>query len=242
MTSHLFHVVLGVGKNISIYVPDDLAEKMERFPEVNWSEIARRGIEDYVKGRKRREQMLRTLDELHFRLEEVRRLRDDLMHRRKTIPAHIKETEEIKVITRLHSIISAESPQARLDFRISNREYGSDVILDRLLYKLEILVEGRSIMKVSGNYLEKKEVFFGKGRVGLDVKTILPVEVCHKIHEMASPKESDVMWLIDGKVFLEGPEGTLVTYFSETKEMAFSHWKKFYEPWSKRYGRENSKQ
>jgi len=40
-------------KNISIYVPDALLLKMERYQEVNWSEIARTAIEDYVSDRER---------------------------------------------------------------------------------------------------------------------------------------------------------------------------------------------
>lgn len=40
-----------MGKNISIYISDELAEKMENLSEVNWSEVARKGIEDYVETR-----------------------------------------------------------------------------------------------------------------------------------------------------------------------------------------------
>lgn len=40
-----------MGKNITVYVSDELAKKMEDFGEVNWSEIARQGIERYIEGR-----------------------------------------------------------------------------------------------------------------------------------------------------------------------------------------------
>jgi len=40
-----------MGKNVTIYLPDDIAEKMEKFPEVNWSEICRKAIVDYVETR-----------------------------------------------------------------------------------------------------------------------------------------------------------------------------------------------
>ena len=40
-----------MGKNITVYISDVLALKMEEFEEVNWSEIARQGIERYVGGR-----------------------------------------------------------------------------------------------------------------------------------------------------------------------------------------------
>jgi hypothetical protein len=39
------------GKNLTLYVPDDVAEKMEKLPEVNWSEVARKAILDYVQLR-----------------------------------------------------------------------------------------------------------------------------------------------------------------------------------------------
>lgn len=40
-------------KSVSIYVPDELVGKMEKLPEVNWSEIARQSIEDYIEKRGR---------------------------------------------------------------------------------------------------------------------------------------------------------------------------------------------
>jgi len=40
-----------MGKNVTIYLPDDVAEKMEKFPEVNWSEICRKAITDYIETR-----------------------------------------------------------------------------------------------------------------------------------------------------------------------------------------------
>lgn len=40
-----------MGKNVTIYLPDEVAERMEKFPEVNWSEICRRAIVDYIETR-----------------------------------------------------------------------------------------------------------------------------------------------------------------------------------------------
>jgi len=40
-----------MGKNLTIYLPDDVAKKIEDFPEVNWSEICRKAIVDYVETR-----------------------------------------------------------------------------------------------------------------------------------------------------------------------------------------------
>jgi len=40
-----------LGKNITIYLPDEVAQKMEKLPEVNWSEICRKAISDYIETR-----------------------------------------------------------------------------------------------------------------------------------------------------------------------------------------------
>lgn len=40
-----------MAKNITISIPDELSEKMGAFPEVNWSEICRQSIDNYIHGR-----------------------------------------------------------------------------------------------------------------------------------------------------------------------------------------------
>ena len=38
-------------KNLTLYVPADVADKMDELPEVNWSRIARDAIQTYIKDR-----------------------------------------------------------------------------------------------------------------------------------------------------------------------------------------------
>lgn len=38
-------------KNVTIYIPEEIAEKMEKYPEVNWSEVCRRAVTDYMTSR-----------------------------------------------------------------------------------------------------------------------------------------------------------------------------------------------
>ena len=38
-------------KNITLSLPDDLAENISKFPEVNWSSVARKCIENYIENR-----------------------------------------------------------------------------------------------------------------------------------------------------------------------------------------------
>lgn len=39
---------MGRGKNVTVYVPDELAKDMEQMLDVNWSEVCRRAIVDYI--------------------------------------------------------------------------------------------------------------------------------------------------------------------------------------------------
>ena len=41
-------------KNITVSVGDEIAEKMKEYPEVNWSEITRTAIIEYLKHRTHR--------------------------------------------------------------------------------------------------------------------------------------------------------------------------------------------
>ena len=40
-----------MGKNVTVYLPDEVAQKMDTLPEVNWSEICRNAITDYIQTR-----------------------------------------------------------------------------------------------------------------------------------------------------------------------------------------------
>lgn len=35
-------------KNVTIYIPDEIAEQMLQYPEVNWSEVSRKAITEYM--------------------------------------------------------------------------------------------------------------------------------------------------------------------------------------------------
>lgn len=43
--------VRGKGKNVTIYVPDDLFRRMETLSDANWSEVCRRAIANYIDTR-----------------------------------------------------------------------------------------------------------------------------------------------------------------------------------------------
>ena len=39
-------------KNVTIYISDEVAEEMAKYPEVNWSHVCREAIINYLKKRK----------------------------------------------------------------------------------------------------------------------------------------------------------------------------------------------
>ncbi len=43
---------------ITLSIPDELKERMDKMPEVNWSEVIREGLKDKVKKLKRFEEMV----------------------------------------------------------------------------------------------------------------------------------------------------------------------------------------
>lgn len=69
-------------RNISVYISDELDQKMKEFGEVNWSEIARQGIQDYIEGREvevtiKNKVPDEILNEFRFYLESLRNHMDD---------------------------------------------------------------------------------------------------------------------------------------------------------------------
>lgn len=42
-------------KNVTVSLPDELYTRMERMPEINWSEVARKSFAEYIEGRENRE-------------------------------------------------------------------------------------------------------------------------------------------------------------------------------------------
>jgi len=42
-----------MAKNLTIRIDDETAKKMEKYREVNWSEVARKAIKKYITGQRR---------------------------------------------------------------------------------------------------------------------------------------------------------------------------------------------
>lgn len=51
-------------RNITVYISDDLDERMKSHQEVNWSEVCREGIENYLSSRVETEDVKKRLTDL----------------------------------------------------------------------------------------------------------------------------------------------------------------------------------
>ena len=58
-------------RNITVYISDELTDRMKKRTEVNWSEIARQGIENYLTGRETKDELLETTAKILIRLDTV---------------------------------------------------------------------------------------------------------------------------------------------------------------------------
>lgn len=121
-------------RNISIYVPDALLQKMGRYDEVNWSEIARTAIEDYVADRERAY----------------------LQH---YIPFAMGDAGNVPY--RLRAVIRKHPNDVLFTLNINNQSE-NDLIIDRISYNIELMNEEKDNLYLrKGHILERR--YFEKG-------------------------------------------------------------------------------
>ena len=65
--------------NLTLSIPEELREKMRKFPEINWSEVARQAIRDRA----------RVLDEMNRLLSKSRLSEEDVAELSKEIRARV---------------------------------------------------------------------------------------------------------------------------------------------------------
>ncbi len=165
-------------KSISIYIPDELADRMGKLPEVNWSEIARQCIENYIEQRKPTEE-----EKLHIRLLEPRQIRCT------PLPRFFPKTQEFDIV-----------------YRIENQSE-EDLILDRLLYEIRVMQEnGRTAIGIiRGLNLEKTEINKGSGFSMLE-KPSVPKELLQKMIETAS-SSGNIEMRFSGTIYFDSRKG-----------------------------------
>jgi len=118
-------------RNISIYVPDALLKKMERYQEVNWSEIARTAIEDYVSDRER-------------------------AYLHNYIPFEMGDVRDIQY--RLRAVIRRHSYDILFMLHIKNQSE-NDLIIDRITYDIIVENEEKNNYYFMEGYILKRRGF-----------------------------------------------------------------------------------
>ena len=121
-------------RNISIYVPDALLLKMERYQEVNWSEIARTAIEDYVSDRER-------------------------AYLHSYIPFEMGDAGNVSY--RLRAVIQKHPDDILFTLNIHNQSE-NDLIIDRIRYNIDLMNEEKDNLYLKKGHILKRR-YFKKG-------------------------------------------------------------------------------
>jgi len=244
-------------KSISIYLPDQLVEKMDELREVNWSEIARQSIEEYITKRKRYDeiglQIEKYLKEAEYLTYKLQKINEE----RGSPPLQLVLSNEITCTPVLRfwrgdsiskPLVGDQSVDIMFHIRNNSKE---EVITDRIWFVLDIIKllgpEEQPFVPVNenGEFIgpngeKREEPVIINAPEGLTthggdlvIETIAAVHVCKrqllspndtwssveplriseetlkKIAEMASKKENNIRWEIQGKAFFENRKGVI---------------------------------
>jgi len=149
--------MIEMSKNMSIYIPAELAEKMNDFAEVNWSEIVRVSIEDYVLNRHKSDNLFveisQKINEFNAIKQEftanLNRQRDELgvydFKDKQICKYAITYYPERKIINILFNIENDLFPFMRLD---------------RIIYDFRLVSasNGKEVLRLKDAYLKKRRV------------------------------------------------------------------------------------
>ncbi len=221
----------GMPKNISIYIPDELLKRMNKFQEVNWSEIARDAIVDYLDGRIRIDERLRESDQY---LNELRMIRNQFMH-------NLDNFENLQRMEKAFELTYADNmkvdvsiglrtvSQIELAFKIFNLlDY--DLLFDRLLYEFKLIAKGKILASTTGSYLRRHKINSRGSRSFSDYVTI-DSNILKVITEKILPQESDVSWNLSASSYYDSERGIIEHSIQEDGTIAHSNWKKWYNSW-----------
>jgi hypothetical protein len=172
-------------KSISVYVPDDLVEKMDKLPEVNWSEIARQSIEEYIEKRggvqEKKLQIIGTT-EIQYRI----------------VPRWIAPLKYLSIMFYLENPMGFDLILDRIIYTIK-------------LEELEPAFQRPPIAHFEDAYLEKKMLING-GKIEFLIVPVLPAQMIEKILEEAT-KGKPLEFKLNGKMFFDSPKGVVENWF-----------------------------
>lgn len=191
-------------KSISIYIPDELIEKMDEFPEVNWSEIARQAIENYISRRRRYDEVgsqverhLKEAEYLTYRLQNA-------LETGSLRPIQISRSDQISCESKLR--FRKSDQDLDIVFYLQNLSE-DDVVLDRIAYAIELTAQDGSVVEAfTGGYLRRMILRRGQ-QFSCVEKLRASVETLQKLGQMASKNEADIKWELLGEVFFDSRKG-----------------------------------
>lgn len=146
-----------MSKNMSIYIPAELAVKMNEFPEVNWSEIVRVSIEDYVLNRHQSDTLF---IEISQKLNEFNALKQEftanLNRQRDDLGVYDFKDKEI---CNYVIIYYPERKLISILFNIKN-ELFPFMRLDRIIYDFKLVSTSseKEILRFKDAYLKKTRI------------------------------------------------------------------------------------
>ena len=208
-------------KSISIYIPDLLVEKMDTLPEVNWSEICRVAIEDYVTGRRRYdtlgEEMKKRLDSVDLLEARLRRLIEYEQEVRENDTSPTMFAPGGEEINCPGTTLTYCIKESRLDLVIElENDYDWDVVLDRITFDLQITSRKNGMLiHKKGSFVEKFLLSSNTGGYGATILLDINCNEINILKEIAkiekSERERDYYYNITMKIFCDSRKGVLRT-------------------------------
>ena len=217
-------------KSISIYIPDALAEKMDELSEVNWSEIGRVAIEDYINGRRRYE---RLGEEMQRHLEEVDKLEGKLSrlieYEQKVRDDYTTQTiftsggdKIICSVTSLTYFI--KESELSLVIALEN-DLDWDVVLDRIVIELQISAHGKELYFRKQGVYAKKE-WLDHNTVGFGAKIYFDlnqkeIELFEEIAKLQKSGNQDYYYSVQMWIFCDSRDGVIQSWDTKSDEIIF---------------------
>jgi len=217
-------------KSISIYIPDSLAELMNEYSEVNWSEIGRIAIEDYLNGRRRFE---RLGEEMQKHLEEVDKLEGKLT-RLLDYEQNVREdyTTQTQFTTGGEKIICTVTSlsyfikESELCLMIAlENDLDWDVVLDRITFELQVTARGQDLLMRKQGIYAKKEMLhhdttgFG-ARIYFDLNQ-KEVELFENIAELQKTGNQEYYHTVEMWVYCDSRDGVLRSWNQKSDDIIF---------------------
>jgi hypothetical protein len=138
--------------NFTVLIPDELKAKMDKYPDVNWSEVTRKSIQSYVTNRDN------PFPPLEFELKELHFLHDsDLMQ-----------------------------PLMRCDFKVTNKNPDTELIIDRMLFTVKFLAEHYVNYGEEYNVAQARKIAALKG---VFTENLLEINGPRGTHDLSPPIE-----------------------------------------------------